>query len=87
MSYLGDMLSKTYLLKVNDVRVLAILKDLRERGQIEIREQERDNGDGGVHGGRLLAFSSPRRARRVSVGLCGRTHTSRRLLRMRMISY
>jgi hypothetical protein len=38
MSYLGDMLSKTYLLKVNDVRVLAILKDLRERGQIEIRE-------------------------------------------------
>ena len=38
MSYLGEMLSKTYLLKVNDVRVLAILKDLRERGQIEIRE-------------------------------------------------
>jgi len=38
MSYLGDMLSKTYLLKVNDVHVLAILKDLRERGQIEIRE-------------------------------------------------
>ena len=38
MSYLGKMLSKTYLLKVNDVRVLAILKDLRERGQIEIKE-------------------------------------------------
>ena len=32
------MLSKTYLLKVNDVRVLALLKDMRERGQIEIRE-------------------------------------------------
>jgi hypothetical protein len=38
MSYLGEMLSKTYLLKVNDVRVLMILKDLRERGQIEIKE-------------------------------------------------
>ena len=38
MSYLGKMLGKTYLLKVNDVRVLAILKDMRERGQIEIRE-------------------------------------------------
>jgi hypothetical protein len=33
MSYLGKMLSKTYLLKVNDVRVLTILKDLRERGR------------------------------------------------------
>ena len=39
MSYLGEMLSKTYLLKVNDVRVLAILKDMRERGQIEIKER------------------------------------------------
>jgi hypothetical protein len=38
MSYLGKMLGKTYLLKINDVRVLAILKDMRERGQIEIRE-------------------------------------------------
>ena len=38
MSYLGEMLSKTYLLKVNDVRVLALLKEMRERGQIEIRE-------------------------------------------------
>jgi hypothetical protein len=32
MSYLGEMLSKTYLLKVNDVRVLAILKDLAGAG-------------------------------------------------------
>ena len=39
MSYLGEMLSKTYLLKVNDVRVLALLKEMRERGQIEIRER------------------------------------------------
>ena len=38
MSYLGEMLSKTYLLKVNDVRVLALLNDMRERGQIEIRK-------------------------------------------------
>ena len=38
MSYLGEMLSKTYLLKVNDVRVLALLKEMRERGQIEIKE-------------------------------------------------
>ena len=39
MSYLGEMLSKTYLLKVNDVRVLALLKEMRERGQIEIKER------------------------------------------------
>ena len=40
MSYLGDLLSNTYLLKVNDVRVLAaLLKDMRERGQIEIKER------------------------------------------------
>ena len=39
MSYLGEMLSKTYLLKVNDVRVLALLKDMRERRQIEIKER------------------------------------------------
>ena len=38
MSYLGEMLSKTYLLKVNDVRVLALLKDMRERGQIDKKE-------------------------------------------------
>ena len=38
MSYLGEMLSKTCLLKVNDVRVLALLKEMRERWQIEIRE-------------------------------------------------
>ena len=31
-------MSKTYLPKVNDVRVLMILKDMRERGQIEIKE-------------------------------------------------
>ena len=38
MSYLGEVMSKTYLLKVNDVRLLAILKDMRESGQIEIKE-------------------------------------------------
>ena len=38
MSYLGEMLGKTYLLKVNDVRVLALLKEMRERGQVEIKE-------------------------------------------------
>ena len=38
MSYLGKMLSKTYLLKINDVHVLTLLKEMRERGQIEIRE-------------------------------------------------
>ena len=38
MSYLGKMLSKTYLLKINDVHVLALLKEMRERGQIQLRE-------------------------------------------------
>ena len=39
MSYLGEMLSKQYILKVNDVRVLALLKEMKEKGQIEIRER------------------------------------------------
>ena len=38
MSYLGEMLSKQYILTAKDARALALLKEIKEKGQIEIRE-------------------------------------------------
>ena len=70
MSYLGKMLSKTYLLKINDVHVLALLKEMREEGADRAQGAlGRHHRDGGVHGGRVLISQA---GRGEGLWVCGR---------------
>ena len=70
MSYLGEMLSKQSMLKVNDVRVLALLKEMKEKGQIEIREHWSEITETVEYTADAYEFS-PRAGEQGLWGVCG----------------